>query len=151
MSSGSSSNLEDLYLQSYSFTTTAAIIGSVDRKVFVLLRDGRSVIGVLRTFDQFANLVIHDGVERIYLDGSRYGESTEPQIFLIRGENVVMMGELDIDKEDEPLEKLTRIDYGAAFGEWKKAQTEIVERHTIEDKQLRSKGHLTSFLTDEFY
>ncbi|KAM9915713.1 hypothetical protein OXX80_013886, partial [Metschnikowia pulcherrima] len=52
--SGSSSNAEELYLESYAFTTAAAIVGSVDRKIFVSLRDGRSVFGILRTFDQFA-------------------------------------------------------------------------------------------------
>ncbi|KAK6874922.1 Sm-like protein LSm1 [Candida tropicalis] len=49
-------NVEDLYLESYAFTTAAAIVGAVDRKIFVLLRDGRNLFGILRTFDQFANL-----------------------------------------------------------------------------------------------
>ena len=50
----------DLYLDQYNFTTTAAIVSSVDRKIFVLLRDGRMLFGVLRTFDQYANLILQD-------------------------------------------------------------------------------------------
>ena len=57
----------DLYLDQYNFTTTAAIVGSVDRKIFVLLRDGRMLFGVLRTFDQYANLILQHCVERIYI------------------------------------------------------------------------------------
>lgn len=37
-------NVEDLYLESYAFTTAAAIVGAVDRKIFVLLRDGRNLL-----------------------------------------------------------------------------------------------------------
>lgn len=55
MSEGSD-NREDLYLESYAFTTAAAIVGSVDRKMFVLMRDGRNLFGILRTFDQFGML-----------------------------------------------------------------------------------------------
>ena len=50
----------DLYLDQYNFTTTAAIVSSVDRKIFVLLRDGKLFFGVLRTFDQYANLILQD-------------------------------------------------------------------------------------------
>ena len=71
-------NVEDLYLESYAFTTAAAIVGSVDRKIFVLLKDGRNLFGILRTFDQFANLVLQDTLERIY-----FGEEGEaPTRFL---------------------------------------------------------------------
>ncbi|ODV84568.1 hypothetical protein CANARDRAFT_200819 [[Candida] arabinofermentans NRRL YB-2248] len=145
-----SSNLEDLYLQSYSFTTAAAIIGSVDRKVFVLLRDGNTIFGVLRTFDQFANLVIHDGIERIYLnDLKEFGESNEPQIFLIRGENVVMVGELDIDKEDDVLNDYTKIDFKLAQSKWKLQQKELVSKHSDEQKIMFKNGYIGSYLADE--
>jgi hypothetical protein len=33
---------------------------------------------------------------------------------LIRGENVVFIGEVDIDKEDKPLRYLRKIDWGLA-------------------------------------
>ncbi|GMM31680.1 Lsm1 protein [Martiniozyma asiatica (nom. inval.)] len=110
---------EDLYLQSYPFTTAAAIIGSVDRKVFLTLYDGRTILGVLRTFDQFGNLVIHDGIERLYFPESKeYSESLQPEIYFLRGENLVMMGEIDIDGEDETLLGWKRIDWDLGSKKW---------------------------------
>ncbi|KAH8120354.1 hypothetical protein DFH11DRAFT_1559701 [Phellopilus nigrolimitatus] len=67
--------------------------------MLVVLRDGRKLIGVLRSYDQFANLVLEDTTERIY-HGSTYAEQYVG-IFLIRGENVVLLGEIDLDTEDE--------------------------------------------------
>ena len=78
-------------------------------KMLVILRDGRKLHGVLRSYDQFgtssllhspamlsatsvANLVLEDTVERIY-HGSAYAESRHG-LFLIRGENVVLLGEI---------------------------------------------------------
>ncbi|CCH61054.1 hypothetical protein TBLA_0D05620 [Henningerozyma blattae CBS 6284] len=105
----------DLYLDQYNFTTTAAIVGSVDRKVFVLLRDGRMLFGVLRTFDQYANLILQHCVERIYLTKENQYSEESRGVFMIRGENVVMLGEVDIDKEDAPLENME-------FIPWRDAQ-----------------------------
>lgn len=111
---------EDIYLQSYPFTTAAAIIGFVDRKVSAILVDGRSIIGVLRTFDQFGNLVIHDSVERIYFtDTKEYAESSVQQIYVIRGENILMMGDLDIDIEDNATNGYSKIDYFDAYNRYK--------------------------------
>ena len=51
----------------------ASLIEQIDKRVLVLLRDGRSLFGILRSIDQFANLVLHLAVERIYI-GNEYGE-----------------------------------------------------------------------------
>jgi U6 snRNA-associated Sm-like protein LSm1 len=111
---------EDIYLQSYPFTTAAAIIGFVDRKVSAILVDGRTIIGVLRTFDQFGNLVIHDGIERIYLkELKQYAESSKSQIYVIRGENLLMIGDLDIDYEDNAITGYEKIDYVDAYTTFK--------------------------------
>lgn len=58
----------------------------------VLLRDGRTLIGYLRSVDQFANLVLHRTIERIHV-GNEYGDIPRG-IFIIRGENVVLLGEI---------------------------------------------------------
>jgi len=63
------------------------------------LRDGRTLIGLLRSIDQFANLVLHRTVERIHV-GKQYGDISRG-IFLIRGENVVLLGEVDLEKESK--------------------------------------------------
>ncbi|KAF9919206.1 SM-like, degradation of cytoplasmic mRNAs and positively regulates transcription initiation [Linnemannia zychae] len=81
------------------FTTSTSLVDSVDKKLLVVLRDGRKLIGILRSFDQFANLVLEDTIERIYV-ADTYGDIPRG-IFIIRGENVVLLGEIDEDKEDE--------------------------------------------------
>ena len=66
---------------------TASLIEELDKKLMVLLRDGRTLIGYLRSVDQFANLVLHKTIERIDV-GSDYGDIPRG-IFVVRGENVV--------------------------------------------------------------
>jgi len=75
--------------------------------MLVILRDGKKLHGVLRSYDQFANLVLEDTVERIY-HGSEFAEKWLG-IFLIRGENVVLLGEIDLDREDDV--PLVQVDY----------------------------------------
>merc|ERR1711971_140578 len=66
---------------------TASLIEEIDRKL----------IGYLRSVDQFANLVLHRTIERIHV-GSEYGDIPRG-IFIVRGENVVLLGEIDDEKE----------------------------------------------------
>ncbi|ELT87602.1 hypothetical protein CAPTEDRAFT_179858 [Capitella teleta] len=84
---------------------TASLVEEIDKKMLVVLRDGRTLIGFLRSIDQFANLVLHRTIERIHV-GKKFG--TIPHgIFLIRGENVVLLGEIDLENEDKlPLEEV---------------------------------------------
>lgn len=60
--------------------------------MIVVLRDGRTMIGMLRSVDQFANLVLHRTIERIYV-GRQYGDISRG-VFIIRGENVALIGEI---------------------------------------------------------
>ena len=41
-----------------------AIVEELDKTLLVQLRDGRKIIGILRSFDQFANLVL-EGKQRL--------------------------------------------------------------------------------------
>nr|ACI69663.1 U6 snRNA-associated Sm-like protein LSm1 [Salmo salar] len=75
---------------------TASLIDDIDKKHLVLLRDGRTLIGFLRSIDQFANLVFHQTVERIHV-GKKFGDIPRG-IFIVRGESVVLLGEIDMDK-----------------------------------------------------
>lgn len=151
-------NVEDLYLESYAFTTAAAIVGSVDKKIFVLLRDGRNLFGILRTFDQFANLVLQDTIERIYLDPAegdsnevkRFGEAFRG-IFMVRGENVVMMGELDIDKEDDHLQFLNQVPFEVAEKELKIVHNNKIKEEKTKSKKLLAKGLINDFVKSDLY
>ncbi|CAO1604385.1 MAG: hypothetical protein L6R36_000848 [Xanthoria steineri] len=88
------------------FTTAAQLLDLTDKKLVLVLRDGRKLIGVLRSWDQFANLVLQDTIERIFIEDI-YADISRG-IFLVRGENVLLLGEIDLDKDDyipEPYRK----------------------------------------------
>lgn len=61
-------------------------------RLLVVLRDGRKLYGILRSYDQFGNLVLSDTIERLYVD-LEYAEENLG-VFLARGENVVLVGEM---------------------------------------------------------
>ncbi|KAG9235477.1 hypothetical protein BJ875DRAFT_270470 [Amylocarpus encephaloides] len=89
------------------FTTAAQLLDLTDKKLMVALRDGRKLIGVLRSWDQFANLILQYTIERLYVppspatdDRGLYADSPRGT-FLVRGENVLLLGEIDLDKEDD--------------------------------------------------
>jgi U6 snRNA-associated Sm-like protein LSm1 len=75
----------------------SALADELDKKLLVQLRDGRKIIGFLRSFDQFANLVVDEAVERMIV-GELFCDCPLG-CQLIRGENVVLMGEVDPTKE----------------------------------------------------
>ena len=52
---------------------TASLLEELDKRLMVLLRDGRTLIGYLRSVDQFANLVLHRCIERIHV-GNQFGD-----------------------------------------------------------------------------
>lgn len=136
----------DLYLDQYNFTTTAAIVSSVDRKIFVLLRDGKLLFGVLRTFDQYANLILQHCKERIYLPETNEYAEEDKGIYMIRGENVVMLGEVDIDREDQPLEQMKQISFKDAERLKKLNDNERFKMETQNIKEFARYG-----LTHDFY
>ncbi|KAL9115236.1 MAG: hypothetical protein Q9227_001030 [Pyrenula ochraceoflavens] len=80
------------------FTTAAQLLDLTDKKLMLVLRDGRKLIGVLRSWDQFANLVLQDTIER-YFVRDLYAD-LQRGTYLVRGENVLMLGEIDLDKDD---------------------------------------------------
>ncbi|EUC66808.1 hypothetical protein ACGC1H_001686 [Rhizoctonia solani] len=118
------------------FTTSGALVESVDKKMVVVLRDGRKLIGVLRSYDQFANLVMENTLERIY-HGDAYADIRRG-VYLIRGENVVLLGEVDLDREDEmPLRPVPLEEIGYAHQEEadKRKQHEQVKAQILYDEK----------------
>ncbi|OJJ32315.1 hypothetical protein ASPWEDRAFT_657935 [Aspergillus wentii DTO 134E9] len=81
------------------FTTAAQLLDLTDKKLVLVLRDGRKLVGVLRSWDQFANLVLQDTIEKVYV-GNLYADIPRG-IFIVRGENVLLLGEIDLDREDD--------------------------------------------------
>jgi len=124
------------------FTTSGSLVDCVDRKMLVVLRDGRKLHGVLRSYDQFANLVLEDTVERIY-HGNAFAENWHG-LFLIRCENVVLLGEVDLDQEDEV--PLRRVEYSVlepyhrSDADAKKKQEDIKSQILYEQKGFCKEG-----------
>lgn len=56
--------MTDIYLPG-----AASIIEQIDTRLLIILRDGRNLIGTLRSFDQYMNLVLENTVERHYFEG----------------------------------------------------------------------------------
>ncbi|KAB7497427.1 U6 snRNA-associated Sm-like protein LSm1 [Armadillidium nasatum] len=108
----------------------AQLFDELDKKLMVYLRDGRTLIGILRSVDQFANLVLHRTIERIHV-GKQYGD-IDRGVILIRGENVVLLGEIDEDKD--VMNGLTEV----SFEEILEAQRIEQENHQ-EQENLRAK------------
>ena len=86
-----------------------ALVEELDKPLLVQLRDGRKLVGILRSFDQFANLVLEKATERIIV-GSLYAE-VPLGLYVVRGENVVLLGEIDESKDPpSPLRQVSEAD-----------------------------------------
>lgn len=115
---------------------TASLLYELDKKLMVLLRDGRTLIGYLRSVDQFANLVLHKTIERIHV-GNQYGDIPRG-IFIIRGENVVLMGEVDREKEHCP--QLQQVSVEDILNAQRKEQEVKQEKSKMLAKRLKERG-----------
>jgi len=78
----------------------------VDQIVNVITVDGRNIVGVLRGFDQATNLIVDDCHERVY-SKDRGVEQVQLGLYIIRGDNVAIVGEVDEDTDkDIELDKI---------------------------------------------
>ena len=58
------------FLNGEPYLPGAASLGNeLDKRILVYLRDGRHLVGMLRSFDQYLNLVMEDTFERVLLPG----------------------------------------------------------------------------------
>ncbi|KAI4480542.1 hypothetical protein M0802_003562 [Mischocyttarus mexicanus] len=115
---------------------TASLLGELDKKLMVLLRDGRTLIGYLRSVDQFANIVLHRTIERIHV-GKEYGDIPRG-IFIVRGENVVLLGEIDREKEkDLPL---TEVSVDDILDAQRREQEMKQDQKRLMNKALKERG-----------
>jgi len=78
----------------------ASLAEQLDRKLLVQTRDGRTVVGVLRSFDQFSNMVLEQAYER-HIVHEKFADE-QLGLFIVRGENLVLMGEIDDAREKPP-------------------------------------------------
>jgi len=106
---------------------SASLVEQLDKKLMIILRDGRHLVGMLRSFDQFSNLVLENTSERrvLHVKHKRESEdnivkqnSTEKVkkdtkselccyytdihlgLYIVRGDSVVLLGEIDNENKD---------------------------------------------------
>lgn len=87
----------------------------------VVLRDGRHIVGKLRTFDQFSNMVLDEASERRFhsSDSNDNDEHQQPKVtyftdiplglYIVRGDSVVLLGQINPEEEDETIQQGTVI------------------------------------------
>ena len=89
---------------------SASLVEQLDRRMMVVLRDGRHLIGYLRSFDQFSNMVMEDVCERRILQTKdangklcSYYADVRLGLYMVRGDSMVLLGEVDeeVDSDDE--------------------------------------------------
>ncbi|KAF2154212.1 Sm-like ribonucleoprotein [Myriangium duriaei CBS 260.36] len=120
------------------FTTAAQLLDLTDKKLVAILRDGRKYVGVLRSWDQFGNLVLQDTVERIF-GGQQYADVSRG-LFLIRGENVLLLGEIDLDKDDHIPEPYTKGDVDEVYALYKQETDAKKVKDKSKQKAMKDLG-----------
>lgn len=83
--------------------TMSSLQGYVDRRVLLILQDGRAIVGIMAGFDQKSNVVLSDSKERVYSIDEGV-EEIPLGLYLVKGDMVVLIGEIDesIDKSVDP-------------------------------------------------
>lgn len=83
----------------------------LEQSVVVLLRDGRYLYGLMKSFDQFNSIALDMVIERIF-HGMKYAERKR-EMFVIRGENISMIGlgssDVNPDLEMEDFDTLNSV------------------------------------------
>ncbi|KFY08612.1 hypothetical protein V491_08418, partial [Pseudogymnoascus sp. VKM F-3775] len=118
------------------FTTAAQLLDLTDKKLMVALRDGRKLIGVLRSWDQFANLVLQSTSERLFTHSPPLQFADVPRgTFLVRGENVLLLGEVDLDKDDD-------LPVGFERGKVEEVQARVAAERKVRERREKERGKI---------
>ncbi|THH13805.1 hypothetical protein EW146_g6453 [Bondarzewia mesenterica] len=76
----------------------SSLQGYVERRVLLILQDGRVIVGVMAGYDQKSNIVLSDSKERVYsLDEGV--EEIPLGLYLVKGDMIILIGEIDEDKD----------------------------------------------------
>ncbi|KIM67285.1 hypothetical protein SCLCIDRAFT_108098 [Scleroderma citrinum Foug A] len=72
----------------------SSLQGYVDRRVLLVLQDGRAIVGILAGFDQKSNVVLSDSKERVYSMDEGV-EEIPLGLYLVKGDMISLIGEID--------------------------------------------------------
>ncbi|KAG7094747.1 hypothetical protein E1B28_005564 [Marasmius oreades] len=72
----------------------SSLQGYVDKRVLLVLQDGRSIVGIMAGYDQKSNVVLSDSKERVY--SMEEGVEEVPLgLYLVKGDMIILIGEID--------------------------------------------------------
>ncbi|KAK6942476.1 LSM domain, eukaryotic/archaea-type [Dillenia turbinata] len=63
--------------------------------ISVITNDGRNIVGVLKGFDQATNIILDESHERVYSTRVEGVQQLVLGLYIIRGDNISIVGELD--------------------------------------------------------
>ncbi|KAG8883009.1 hypothetical protein FRB97_007383 [Tulasnella sp. 331] len=78
----------------------SALTGYVDRRVLLIMHDGRTIVGTLAGSDMKVNVILSDAVERVYSPDEGV-EEVPLGLYLVKGEQIVLIGEVDAEKDSK--------------------------------------------------
>ena len=130
--------MNDDKIDVFSIPGTASLADCVDKCILVHLRDGKKLLGILRSYDQFANLVLHNALERFYLADGRFAE-VERGFYLIRGESVVMICEMD--PQNLYQSPLKAVPWESVQQQVKNAEAEFKQQELYKSLQASANGY----------
>jgi len=104
---------------------SSSLVEELEKRILIVLRDGRHVVGILRSFDQYSNLVLAESTERKvhgHKDGNVYFSDVPMGVYIVRGDSIVLLGQVapaDGMTKVEPaeLDKMIK-ESGEAVLEW---------------------------------
>ncbi|AWO98330.1 hypothetical protein SMAX5B_018703 [Scophthalmus maximus] len=79
-------------------TMSTALESYINRTVAIVTSDGRMIVGTLKGFDQTINLILDESHERVF-SSSQGVEQVVLGLYIVRGDNVAVIGEIDEDTD----------------------------------------------------
>jgi small nuclear ribonucleoprotein (snRNP)-like protein len=83
---GGSQGTEDVF-----FGGVSSLAEHLDSTILLVLRDGRLLLGTLSSYDQYGSIVLEKARERLSA-GGKYADIDMNCLYMIRGENIMLMG-----------------------------------------------------------
>ena len=117
------------------FCTTRNDTNDDAETVLIEILDGRHLIGTLRSFDQYGNMVLESARERHYIE-NQFAD-VPLGLYIVRGENVVLLGEIDLEREKQIqaqgiLKKISEEEYLKLKASLPPAQTKSKRANNVE-------------------
>ena len=75
----------------------------IGESISVITNDGRNLMGTLKGYDQHTNLILSDAHERVFSQSAGVN-CVVLGLYIIRGENIALIGEVD-EKKDADFQK----------------------------------------------